>query len=155
MLRGPDDIDGAADAIMRLVEDENLYRNMSINARERAGKYASIYLTSELDSAINRELVKESGLSEIPLELGDTLTKPEYVLKSWSAGTSGIVATNRRIFIRRGLISKSVLGMRYQNIKAIEHLRRYPWKIPITGAGDFLSGLLCTFLGESSGSGFR
>jgi D-inositol-3-phosphate glycosyltransferase len=131
--KGANDIDGAADAITHLIDHESIYRIMSINARERAGKYASINLTSELDSAINRELVKESGLSEIPVELGDTLTKPEYVLKSWSAGTSGLVATNRRIFIRRGLISKSVLGMRYDNIKSIEHLRRYSWKILLVG----------------------
>ena len=73
------------------------------------------------------------------MDFRDTLTKPEYVLKSWSSGTFGVVATNRRIFIRRGLISKSVLGMRYENIKAIEHLERYPWKIPIFGA--VISGL--------------
>ena len=51
--KGAGDINGAAEAIVRLVEDQNLYKSMSNNARERAGKYASIYLTSELDSAIN------------------------------------------------------------------------------------------------------
>jgi len=119
---------------MRLVEDENLRKRLSGNARERAGKYASIYLTGELDTAIHRELLKESGLADIPSEIQDTLTQPEYALKSWSVGTSGIVATTRRIFIKRGVISKSVLDMSYQNIKAIEHMRRYPWKIPVTGA---------------------
>jgi hypothetical protein len=78
-------------------------------------------------------------LKEIPLELSETLTKPEYVLKSWSCGAAGVIATNRRIFIRRGLISKSVIGVRYQNIQAIEYARRTPWKIPL--AGVFVSGL--------------
>jgi glycosyltransferase involved in cell wall biosynthesis len=138
--KGPADIAGAAAAILRLVEDDGLYRQLSKNSRERAAKYASINLTGELDTAINRELLRESGLSAIPKELQVTLTKPEHVLKSWKAGTAGIVATNRRLFIRRGLISQSVLSMRYQNIRAIEHLRRYPWKIPLTGA--ILSGLV-------------
>ncbi len=132
--RGPGDIDGAAEAILRLVEDEALHSQMSQNARERAGKYASIHLTAELDQAINREMNKEGGLAEIPSDLRDTLTKPEYVLQSWSSGTTGIVATNRRLFIRRGWISRSVLGTRYQNIKAIEHTRRCPWKVLLTGA---------------------
>ncbi len=131
--KGPHDTAGAAEAIVRLVEDKALYRQMSFNARDRAGRYASINLTGELDSAISRELIKESGLSSMPAQVHDTLTRSEYVLKSWSAGTLGIVATNRRVFIRRGVISQSVLGMRYKNIQAIEHMRKFPWKLPIIG----------------------
>jgi D-inositol-3-phosphate glycosyltransferase len=132
--KGPGDIEGAVNSIMRLVDDERLYRQMSVNAKDRAASYASINLTGVLDTSINRELIKESGLSSIPADMQETLTRPEYVLKSWSGGTAGIVATNRRIFFRRGVISQSVLGMRYQNIKAIEHMRRYLWKAPIVGA---------------------
>ena len=131
---GPEDIPGAVDAIISLIEDKNLYCQMSINAKEKVSKFASIHLNSELNSAIDRELAKESGLTEIPLEMQDTLTRPEYVLKSWSSGASGIVATNRRIFIKRGLISKSVLGMHYENVKAIEHIKNYPWQFPVSGA---------------------
>jgi D-inositol-3-phosphate glycosyltransferase len=139
-VKGVGDIDGAARSVLRLVEDESLYKRLSFNARERAGKYASIYLTGQLDTAIEQELMKDGGLTEIPQGLRDTLIQTEFVLKSWSAGTSGIVATNKRIFIKKGWISRSVLGMRYQNIKAIEHLRIFPWKIPLVGAA--LSSLI-------------
>jgi D-inositol-3-phosphate glycosyltransferase len=152
-VKGPTDIAGATEAIVRLIEDESLYRQMSANAKARAAKYASINLTGELDAAINRELLEEAGLAGLPRELRNSLVKPEHVLKSWSSGTSGIVATNRRLFIRRGLVSKSVLGMRYRNIKAIEHTRRYPWKIPITGAAlsclAFFAPSLQNLLSES------
>ena len=139
-VKGVGDIDGAVKAILRLTEDETLYKRLSFNARERAGKYASIYLTGLLESAIDRELIKESGLAGMPTGLRDTLTQSEYVLKSWSAGTSGIVATNRRIFFRRGWISRNILEMSYQDIKLIEHSMRYPWKIPLAGA--VISGLI-------------
>jgi D-inositol-3-phosphate glycosyltransferase len=152
-LKGPMDIAGAAEAIVRLIEDENLYRQMSANAKAKAARYASINLTGELDAAINRELLEEAGLAGLPRELRNSLVKPEFVLKSWSSGTSGIVATNRRLFIRRGLVSKSVLGMRYRNIKAIEHTRRLPWKVPITGAAlsclAFFAPSWLNFLSES------
>jgi D-inositol-3-phosphate glycosyltransferase len=131
--KGPGDIEGAVNAIQRLVEDKNLYRTMSNNARERAAKYSCVYLTEKLDSAIDRDMVRDSQLTGIPTDLRDTLTKPEYALKSWSIGSSGVVATNRSVFIRRGLLSKSVLGLRYNSIKAIEHSQRYPWRIPAIG----------------------
>jgi D-inositol-3-phosphate glycosyltransferase len=139
-VKGVGNIEGAARAVLRLVEDESLYKRLSFNARERAGKYASIYLTGQLDTAVDQELMKEGGLTEIPQVLRDTLIQTEFVLKSWSAGTSGIVATNKRLFIKKGWLSRSVLGIRYQNIKAIEHLRIFPWKIPLVGAA--LSSLI-------------
>jgi D-inositol-3-phosphate glycosyltransferase len=139
-VNGVGDIDGAVRAILRLIEDETLYKRLSLNARERAGKYASIYLTGMLDTAINRELLKEGGLISIPEGLHDASIQPEYALKSWSSGSSGVIATNKRIFFQSGWLSRSVLGMNYQNIKAIEHFRRYPLKVPITGA--VLSGLI-------------
>ena len=152
-LNGPMDIAGAAEAIVRLIEDENLHRQMSANAKEKAARYASINLTGELDASINRALLEEAGLAGLPRDLVNSLVKPEFVLKSWSSGTSGIVATNRRLFIKRGLVSRSVLGMRYRNIKAIEHTRRLPWKVPITGAAlsclAFFAPSLQNFLSES------
>jgi D-inositol-3-phosphate glycosyltransferase len=132
--QGAGDIAGAASGIIRLVDDRYTYKQMSGNAKERAGKFASINITSELDSVINEELTKESGLTEIPLELRNTLTRPENVLKSWSAGTSGIVATTDRLFIRQGIISRRVLEVRYHDIRVVEHMRRLLWGIPIAGA---------------------
>jgi D-inositol-3-phosphate glycosyltransferase len=139
VVKGPGDVEGAAKAIIHLVEDKSSHRLLSINARDKAAKFTSIHITGELSSAINEQLTRESGLKDIPLELSETLTKPEFVLKSWSCGSSGAIATNRRIFIKQGFISKSVIGIRYRNIRAIEYARRSPWKIPL--AGVFLSSL--------------
>ncbi|MBN1643741.1 MAG: glycosyltransferase family 4 protein [Dehalococcoidales bacterium] len=131
--KGPDDIDGAADAILRLLHDEKKYNQMSANAKEKAGKLTISNLVRELDNAIDQEMIKENKLTTIPPEVQSTLAEPEYALKSWRSGTSGVVATNKRVFIRQGSISRRVTELRYTDIKAIEHTRRYPWRTLVTG----------------------
>jgi D-inositol-3-phosphate glycosyltransferase len=132
-VKGPDDIDGAASVIVRLLQDEKRYKQLSINAKEKASKLAISMLVRELDAAIDRESMKESGLTAIPQEVQTTLAKPEYALKSWILGTSGVVVTNKRVFIKQGFISRKVTELRYADIKAIEHARRYPWRTLVVG----------------------
>ncbi len=133
-VKGPDDIKGAAKAITRLIEDKDTYKRMSTNAREKASKMASTKIMAELDAAITEEMVKESGLMSIPVEVRSTLTQPEYALKTWSAGSWGLVATSQRLFLRQGIFFRKVTELPYASIKSIEHLRRYSWKTLITGA---------------------
>jgi D-inositol-3-phosphate glycosyltransferase len=133
-LKGPEDIDGAAMAILCLIEDDKKYRQMSIDARQKAGKFTISRLIRELDEVLDGELIKESKLNNIPREVRETLARPEYALKCWSAGTRRVVATNRRIYIKHGIISKAVTELRYLDIKAIKYLKRYPWKVLLVGA---------------------
>ena len=125
---GPDDIEGAASAISRLVDNSTLWNTLSSNAKERATSLTMSKLTAELDEAITEELIKERGLTKIPSEVRVTLDEPESVLKSWSSGSWGVIATGRRLFIRRGIISRKVTEIPYANISSIEYLRRYAWK---------------------------
>lgn len=133
-VNGPEDIDGAANAIVRLLQDEKRYNQMSTNAREKASKLSISRLVRELDIALDRENINESGLTSIPREIQTTLVKPENALKSWIFGTSGIVATNKRVFVKQGFISRKVTELRYADIKAIEHARRYPWRTLLIGS---------------------
>jgi D-inositol-3-phosphate glycosyltransferase len=132
-VKGPEDIDGAVNAIVRLLQDENKYNRMAVNAKEKASKLAISRLVRALDTALDQEIMKESGLTTIPPEVQTTLVKPEYALKSWIFGTSGIVVTNKRVFIKQGFISRKVTELRYADIKAIEHARRYPWRTLVVG----------------------
>ncbi len=133
-VKGPDDIQGAANAIIRLLDDTGAYKQLSYNAKEKAGKFTTFRLAAELDAAIEKEILKESGLVNIPREVQATLSKPEYVLKSWRSGSSGIIATNKRVFVRQGIISRRVTDMRYKDIRAIEHARNFPWRTVLGGA---------------------
>jgi hypothetical protein len=132
---GPDDVEGAASAITRLVDNSTLWNTLSSNAKERATSLTMSKLTAELDEAITEELIKERGLTKIPSEVRVTLAEPESVLKSWSSGSWGVIATGRRLFIRRGIISRKVTEIPYTNISSIEYMRRYPWKTLAVGLG--------------------
>jgi glycosyltransferase involved in cell wall biosynthesis len=133
-VNGPDDIDGSVAAITRLVDNSTLWNTLSGKARERAMSLTISRLIAELDEAITKELAKERGLTKMPSEVRATLAEPENVLKSWSSGSWGVIATGRRLFIKRGVISRKVTEIPYANISSIDYTRRYPWKTLLIGS---------------------
>ncbi len=130
---GPEDIEGAAEAITKLVDNRELWNKLSANAREKARNLASPKIIRELDDALTEELMKERGLTNIPSEARKTLMEPENVLKTWSSGSWGAVATERRLFVKHGHLSRKVTEIPYGTISYIQHTRRYPWAILIAG----------------------
>ena len=146
-VRDAEDIEGAAAAITKLVDSQSLWEKLSGNAKKKVMNLTISNLTMEFNNALTAELLKERGLTEIPNEARSTLTAPENVLKSWSSGSWGVVATRQRLFIKRGIISRKVIEIPYANISSIEYLRRYSWKTLMIGAG--ISAILFTlpFLG--------
>ena len=145
-VNGPDDIEGSAAAITRLVDNSTLWNTLSANARERAMSLAMSRLAAELDEAITKELIRERGLAEMPGEVQATLAEAENVLESWSSGSWGVIATRRRLFIRRGVISRKVTEIPYANISSIEHIRRYAWKTLVAGLVISLLLFMAPFL---------
>jgi hypothetical protein len=133
-VNGPEDVAGAAAAINNLVENQTLWRQLSVNAKKRTMDLTMFALVSRLDEALTRELMRERGMTKIPFEARVTLEEPETVLKSWSNGTWGVMATRKRLFIKRGFISRKVTEIPYSNISSIEYTRRYSWKTLLTGA---------------------
>jgi len=139
-VKGPKDLEGARKAIVELVEDPSKWKKLSANAAERAAPFALSNLIVDLDSAITKELETESGLSSLPPEVRSTLTEPEVVVKAWSHGTQKVVATDRRIFVQQGRLSRSTIEAPFSSIHSIEHIRRYHWRTLAIGA--FLSAAL-------------
>ncbi len=133
-VKGAEDIEGAVAAIGKLVDNHSLWSELSGNAKKRAMDLSMSNLTADLNKALNVELLKERGLNEIPSEARSTLTAPENVLKSWSSGSWGVVATGKRLFIKRGIFSRKVTEIPYTNVSSIEYMRRYSWKTLLLGA---------------------
>jgi len=133
-VSGPEDIEGAAAAIRKLVDNPGLWKELSENAKKRTMGLGISNLTADLDEALTAELIKERGLIEIPSEARSTLSSPENVLKSWSSGSWGVIATEKRLFIRRGVLSRKVTEIPFKNISSIEYMRRYSWKTLVLGA---------------------
>ncbi len=163
---GPEDIEGAAKAIVNLVDNPESWYKLSINAREKARNLASPKIIADLDEALTEEMIKESGLIHIPQEARRTLVEPENVLKTWSVGNWRAVATGRRLFVKRGRFSRKVVEIPYWNVSYIEHTRRCPWKIlvagflltlilllePLWGTPTYLSAEFISVIGESVNS---
>jgi glycosyltransferase involved in cell wall biosynthesis len=136
---GPDDVEGAASAIVGLADDPSRWQKLSANAKERASEFTLTKLIQELDDAITKELERESGLANLPPEVKSTLAEPETILRTWSHGTRKVAATDKRLFIQQGKLSRSTFEIPYSAIKSIEHVRRYAWKtLLIGGALSFL-----------------
>lgn len=139
---GPNDAEGAANAIISLVDDHETWTKLSTNAREKARTFTSSKMISQLDEAVTKGIIKENGLEQLPPEARRTFAEPEHVLKTWSAGSWGVVATERRLFIKKGRLSRKVAEIPYSKISFIEHTRRYPWRIVLAGLLPALTLLL-------------
>jgi len=145
-VKGPDDVEGAAAAVTKLCDDSSLWSEMSANAKQRTSDMTTSKLTEQLDEALSEELIKERGLIAMPSEVRATIAEPENVLKSWSSGTWGVIATGRRLFIRRGVISRKVIEIPYVNVTSIEHTRRFSWKTLVAGSIIALSLFVALFV---------
>jgi D-inositol-3-phosphate glycosyltransferase len=140
--RGAGDIEGAVRGIEELVKNPSKWERLSANSKEKAREFALTKLIKELDSALTREMEKESGLAHLPPEVRSTITEPEVVVRSWSHGTRKVAATSKRLFIQQGRLSRRTLEIPYANISSIEHIRRYDWQLLLLGT--ILSILLFT-----------
>jgi hypothetical protein len=139
-VNGPHDTKGAAQAIVKLLDDTSKWSKLSVNAKARALPFAFSNLIEKLDLTLNRELEKESGLVELPAEVTSTLAEPEIVVGAWSHSNQKVVATNKRAFIQQGRFSRKTLEVPYSSIQSIEHIRRYPLRTLLGGL--ILSALL-------------
>jgi len=133
-VKGPGDVEGAAHAIVELVEDSSRRQKYSANARKRAGEFTLTKLIGNLDQALTNEVERESGLAKLPEEVTSTLSEPEVVVRTWSHGSQKVVATNKRMFIQQGRLSRSTTELPYSNVSSIEHIRRYSWRTLVVGA---------------------
>lgn len=131
--KGPDDISGAAEALMRLADNQDLWNKLSRNAKEKARTMTTSHIMEELDTAITKEMMKESGLELIPAQARNTMEQPEQVLKSWSLGSLRVVATDQRLFVKEGRLSRKIAEIPHANIAYVEHSRRYAWKPLLIG----------------------
>ena len=134
-VKAAGDPEQAAGAVIELVDDGSKWKKYSANARERASDFTLTKLMNRLDETITKEIESETGLAELPTEVRSTLSEPEMVARAWSHGTQKIAATNKRLFIQQGLLSRSTVEIPYSSINSIEHIRRYRWKTLLIGAG--------------------
>ncbi len=140
--KGPEDFEGAAAAIRTLVDNPETYNKLSANAKAKGRSLTCSKSMERLDEAISAELLKDNGLFSLPAEARGTLVEAEKVVRAWSEGSWSAAATDKRLFIRHGRLSRKVIEVPYENIQYVEHSRRYAWKALVAGLLPALTILL-------------
>ena len=133
-VNGADDTEGAARAVVELVDNGSKHDKLSANAKKKADPFTLTRLIQYLNSSISNEIEKEIGFNDLPTEVRDTLEEPEVVMRTYSHGTRKVVATTKRVFIQTGRLSRNTIEIPYSGITSIQHRRQYSWKILLTGA---------------------
>ena len=131
---GPDDVDGAASAILELVDNSKKWDRLSKHAKGKTAEFALTRLIEDLEEALGSRIERETGISTLPAEVRSTLPEPETVIQTWSHGTNRLITTSKRLFIQRGRLSRSTTEIPYSSIKSIQYDRRYAWKTLLSGA---------------------
>jgi glycosyltransferase involved in cell wall biosynthesis len=139
---GPNDFEGAAKAITNLVENNELWARLSENAKAKARSMSCSRMIRRLDDALTEEMFRENGLIQLPVETRKTIENPQKVIKTWTSGKWGVVATEKRLFVREGRFSRKVTEVPYSKISYFEHTRRYSWKPLVLGFLPALIGVL-------------
>jgi hypothetical protein len=133
-VKGADDTEGAASAIVELVDNTSKHKKLSINAKKKAEPFTLTELIEKLNSSISKEMEKETGLADLPLEVRDTFEEPEVILRTYSHGTRKVAATTKRVFIQTGRLSRNTIEIPYPKITSIQYSRQYSWKVLLIGA---------------------
>ena len=133
-VKGADDTEGAARAIVELVDNGAKRNKLSVNAKKKAEPFTLTELIEKLNSSISKEMEKETGLAELPSEVRDTLEEPEVILRTYSHGTQRVAATTKRVFIQTGRLSRNTIEIPYSKITSIQHTSKYSWKVLLIGA---------------------
>ena len=132
-VKGYGDVEGAARAVVELVDSPSMWEKYSANARKRATEFTLTRLIKKLDEAITKEIEKETGLVELPPEVRSTLSEPQNVLRTWSHGSQKVAASNNSVFIQEGRLSRNTYEISYSSIGSIEHIREYRWGALLIG----------------------
>ena len=132
-VKGYGDVEGAARAVVELVDSPSMWEKYSANARKRATEFTLTRLIKKLDEAITKEIEKETGLVELPPEVRSTLSEPQNVLRTWSHGSQKVAASNNSVFIQVGRLSRNTYEISYSSIGSIEHIREYRWGALLIG----------------------
>lgn len=129
ILKGPDDVRGAADAIVRLTERPSQRSKLGRNAT----RFASGFSITSLVDVLSRRLERELQRQDDGMPASQRVSVEERVMESWVEGGQNVVATSRRLIIKSAKGGKKVIVIPYNEIAKIVAHKKAPW--PILGLG--------------------
>jgi glycosyltransferase involved in cell wall biosynthesis len=142
ILNGPDDVKGASNAIIRLIDNLSFRNKLSKNTMSLASRYFISSLTYQLSKRLEDLVQRTSDVNQV--RLGVPLE--EHTIEAWVSKRLRVVATNRRLVIGSIMNGKGAVSVHYNEMKKIVyHVRTY-WFVPLIGLGITMSMLMTRIL---------
>jgi D-inositol-3-phosphate glycosyltransferase len=126
VLRGPDDISGAAEAISKLADDEEKRDKLGKRAKETATQFTMPELIKDLAGRINSKLV---ALGEVAA----AFDPGERILEAWAMKGERVVVTTKNLIIETAKGGRAVL-VPISEIAGVSVRRRFSKKLLVAGA---------------------
>jgi glycosyltransferase involved in cell wall biosynthesis len=129
LLNGPDDVEGAASAINKLVSHKSLRNKLGKNAARFAGEYTIAFLVRKLAKRLESELRARSEQNPSDLRM----TSEERVLDAWVSKGQKVAVTSNRLVIRSAKSTKEVVSIPYDEIVRVATFIKAPWALLVAG----------------------
>jgi D-inositol-3-phosphate glycosyltransferase len=130
VLNGPDDVDGAADAVAKLADHPRL--------RGRLGKVAkqtgSAFSLTRLVDKLSRRLVWEIRNHSDDMPALKEMSGDERVIEAWVHKGQRVAATTKRLIVRSVKTGKEITTVPYTEISKIAPHAEGPWAVLAAGA---------------------
>ncbi len=131
VLDGPEDVDGAVRAVLRLSQNESLRRRLGRNASREARKFSITRLTHSLAKRLEG-LAQERSDDK---RLREGMAVDEESLESLVSGGMTVVLTNRRMIVRFSDRDLRTVVLPLKDITKITPHTRSRWQILWMGLG--------------------
>ena len=135
LLKGPDDVQGAADAISRLVRDRPKRDKLGANARAFASGFSISTLVYELSKRLLGLMQKRADEQNVRLEM----KSEERLLEALVSKGVRVVATTTRLIVSSAKEGKNAISVPYNEITRIRKHAEAPWGTIAVGLGATLA----------------
>ncbi|HXW36944.1 MAG TPA: glycosyltransferase family 4 protein [Nitrososphaerales archaeon] len=142
VVRGPDDIDGAAAAITRLARNPKLRKRLSKGALQTSSQMTLSSLIASLSRRLNSRLYMEGGFSVQP-------EAREKLIEARVQGGKRVVVTTTRLIVSSAKEGRSIVSVPYGEITRISRSVRRRWSILAVGLGLFCGSMTLALIAPS------
>lgn len=136
VLDGPEDVKGAADAVVRLVDHQSLRDKFGKRAAQWSSGFSITRLIHQLSKKLEDALQKYYHGTSIP----QGMPGEERIVEAWVNKGQKVAATSKRLIVRSVERGRDVISIPYSEIAKVVRYVKAPW--PVLGLGISATFLL-------------
>ena len=142
VLKGPDDVEGASEAIRSLRKDSKLRSKLSKGALRTSSQATLSNLIAGLSQKLMDKLSKEPGMA--PLE-----ETKETLVEARVQGGKKLAVTTKRLIMSSAKGGKWIISVPYNEIVRIDRFVRHSWRVLAVGAALSAAAFAAEFMAPS------